>query len=79
VGGGGGDGKRRSWRGEHNITYSFIENCQTAVVHKNKTKRRSKIYKSQYIFRYNILTGGGEGGREGKWYPHFWGESYAHV
>ena len=40
----------------HNITYSFIANCQTAVVHKNKTKRRSKIYKSQYIFRYNILT-----------------------
>ena len=31
-------------------------NCQTAVVHKNTTKRRSKIYKSQYIFRYNILT-----------------------
>ena len=28
-----------------NITYSFIANCQTAVVHKNKTKRRSKIYK----------------------------------
>ena len=41
---------------ENNITYSFIANCQTAVVHKNKTKRRSKIYKSQYIFRYNILT-----------------------
>ena len=39
-----------------NITYSFIANCQTAVVHKNKTKRRSKIYKSQYILRYNILT-----------------------
>ena len=40
----------------HNITYSFIANCQTAVVHK-KTKRSSKIYKSQYIFRYNpILT-----------------------
>jgi len=37
------------------ITYSFIANCQTAVVHKNKTKRRSKIYKSQYIFRYNII------------------------
>ena len=40
----------------HNITYSFIANCQTAVVHKNKIKRRSKIYKSQYILRYNILT-----------------------
>ena len=39
-----------------NITYSFIANCQTAVVHNNKTKRMSKIYKSQYIFRYNILT-----------------------
>jgi len=38
------------------ITYSFIANCQTAVVHKNKRKRRSKIYKSQYILRYNILT-----------------------
>ena len=38
------------------ITYSFIANCQTAVVHKNKTKRWSKIYNSQYIFRYNILT-----------------------
>jgi len=38
------------------IMYSFIANCQTAVVHKNKTKRRSKIYKSQYILRYNILT-----------------------
>jgi len=38
------------------ITYSFIANCQSAVVHKNKTKRRSKIYKSQYILRYNILT-----------------------
>ena len=37
-------------------SYSFIANCQTAVVHKNKTKRMSKIYKSQYIFRYNILT-----------------------
>jgi len=37
-------------------TYSFIANCQTADVHKNKTKRRSKIYKSQYILRYNILT-----------------------
>ena len=32
--------------------YSFIANCQTAVIHKNKTKRMSKIYKSQY----NILT-----------------------
>ena len=41
---------------ESNITYSFIANSQTTVVHKNKTKRRSKIYKSQYIFRYNILT-----------------------
>jgi len=30
-------------------SYSFIANCQTAVVHKNKTKRMSKIYKSQYI------------------------------
>ena len=40
----------------YNITYSFIANCQTAVVHKNKTKRMSKIYKSQYIFRYNIMT-----------------------
>ena len=30
----------------HNMTYSFIiANCQTAVVHKNKTKRRSKTYK----------------------------------
>ena len=37
-------------------SYSFIANCQTAVVHKNKTKRMSKIYKSQYILRYNILT-----------------------
>jgi len=37
-------------------SYSFIANCQTAVVDKNKTKRMSKIYKSQYIFRYNILT-----------------------
>ena len=37
-------------------SYSFITNCQTAVVHNNKTKRMSKIYKSQYIFRYNILT-----------------------
>ena len=36
--------------------YSFIANCQTAVVHKNKTRCRSKIYKSQYILRYNILT-----------------------
>ena len=43
------------WRTCDNITYSFIANCQTAVVHKNKTKRRSKIYKSQYILRYNIL------------------------
>ena len=34
---------------QHNITYSFIANGQTAVVHKNKTKRMSKIYKSQYI------------------------------
>ena len=40
----------------HNITYSFIANCQTAVVHKNKTKRMSRIYKSQCILRYNILT-----------------------
>jgi len=40
----------------HNITYSFIANCQTAVVHNNKTKRVSKIYKSQCILRYNILT-----------------------
>ena len=39
-----------------NITYSFIANCQTAVVHKNKTKRRSKTYKRQYILWYNILT-----------------------
>ena len=38
------------------ITYSFIANCQTAVVHNNKRKRRSKIYKSQYILRYNIVT-----------------------
>ena len=37
-------------------SYSFIANCQTTVVHKNKTKHRSKIYKSQYIFQYNILT-----------------------
>jgi len=29
---------------------------QTAVVHKNKTKRRSKIYISQYILRYNMPT-----------------------
>ena len=41
---------------QHNITYSFITNCQTAVVHKNKTKRRSKIYKSQYVLRYSTLT-----------------------
>jgi len=40
---------------QHNITYSFIANCQTAVVHK-KTNCRSKTYKSQYILRYNILT-----------------------
>ena len=40
----------------HKITYSFIANCQTEVVHKNKTKRRSNIYKSQYIILYNILT-----------------------
>jgi len=40
----------------HIHSYSFIANCQTAVVHKNKTKGMSKIYKSQYIFRYNILT-----------------------
>ena len=46
----------RAARRRHNITYSFIANCQTAVVHKNKTKRRFKIYKSQYILRYNILT-----------------------
>ena len=46
----------RAARRRHNITYSFIANCQTAVVHKNKTKRMSKIYESQYIFRYNILT-----------------------
>ena len=39
-----------------NITYSFIANCQTAVVHENKTKRRSKTYKRQYILWYNILT-----------------------
>ena len=39
-----------------NITYSFIANCQTAVVRKNKTKRRSKTYKRQYILWYNILT-----------------------
>jgi len=35
----------------HIHSYSFIANCQTAVVHINKTKRMSKIYKSQYIFR----------------------------
>ena len=40
---------------DYNITYSFIANCQTAVVHKNKTKRRFEIYKSQYILWYNIL------------------------
>ena len=40
-------------------SYSFIANCQTAVVHKNKTKRMSKIYKSQYIFRYNNVTSAG--------------------
>ena len=39
----------------NNITYSFIANCQTAVVHKNKTSAALK-YKSQYILRYNILT-----------------------
>ena len=40
-----------------NITYSFIANCQTAVVHKNKeAKRRSEIYKSQYILRYSKIT-----------------------
>jgi len=36
----------------HNITYSLTANCQTAVVHKNKTKHRAKLHKSQY----NILT-----------------------
>jgi len=41
----------------HDITYSFIANCQTAVVHKSKTKRRAKIYTlSQYILRYNVVT-----------------------
>ena len=39
----------------NNITYSFIANCQTAVVHKNKTSAALK-YKSQHILRYNILT-----------------------
>jgi len=39
-----------------NITYSLIANCQTAVVHKNKTRRRSIIYKSQYILQYSIVT-----------------------
>jgi len=47
---------RRDETNSHNTTYSFIANCQTAVVHKNKTKLKSKIYKSRYILRYNILT-----------------------
>ena len=47
---------RRDETNSHNTTYSFIANCQTAVVHKNKTKLKSKIYNSRYILRYNILT-----------------------
>ena len=38
------------------LLYLYGSNAITAVVQKNKTKRRSKIYKSQYILRYNILT-----------------------
>jgi len=35
-------------------TYSFITNCET--VHKNRTKHRAKIYNSQCLLWYNIVT-----------------------
>ena len=41
---------------EYGLPLPFFTNCKTTVVHKNKGKRRVKIYKSQCILRHNILT-----------------------